>query len=66
MNGVTDVRCPAVSMIPETPTIRLLWQTVLLFITQATAKGWEDMISLSPLQYEHRYVSCTGECRDAV
>ena len=49
MNGVTDVRCPAVSMIPETPTIRLLWQTVLLFITQATAKGWEDMISLSPV-----------------
>ena len=65
MNGVTDVRCPAVSMIPETPTIRLLWQTVLLFITQATAKGWEDMIC-HPLQYEHRYVSCTGECRDAV
>ena len=67
MNGVTDVRCPAVSMIPETPTIRLLWQTVLLFITQATAKGWEDMIS-----FVTRYNTntdtylCTGECRDAV
>ncbi len=39
MNGVTDVRYRAVSMLPEMRTIRLLWQTELLFITQAMAKG---------------------------
>ena len=47
MNGATVARCLAASTNPETPTTRLFYRMVLLFIMQPMAKDWEDMIFLS-------------------
>lgn len=66
MNGATVARCPAASTNPETPTTRLFYRMVLLFIMQPMAKDWEDMIFCHSLQHKYGLLSDAGKCGNAV